>query len=216
MERPENFVSTALFDPVGAGLHFDGRRGHQRNRQLLVLLGATILAWRAGAFNLRILQVVAQETTKISSMVFVILIGASMFSLVFRGFGGDEVVEEFLRDLPGGPNAAMLLVMVIMFLLGFFLDFIEIIFVVVPIVGPILIAMGFDPLWLGVMIGVNLANQFPDPAFWLRFVLPCAALRPTRSEPLTSIAASCPSSAFRSSRWPCSGCSRKSSPGSLV
>ena len=140
-------------------------------------VGASILAWRAGAFNLRILQTVAQETTKISSMVFLILIGASMFSLVFRGFGGDEVVEEFLRDLPGGPNAAMLLVMVIMFFLGFFLDFIEIIFVVVPIVGPILIAMGFDPLWLGVMIGVNLQTSFLTPPFgfalfYLRGVAP--------------------------------------------
>ena len=140
-------------------------------------IGASVLAWRAGAFNLRILQTVAQSTTKISSMVFLILIGASMFSLVFRGFGGDEVVEEFLRNLPGGPNAAMLLVMVVMFFLGFFLDFIEIIFVVVPIVGPILIALGFDPLWLGVMIGVNLQTSFLTPPFgfalfYLRGVAP--------------------------------------------
>ena len=110
-------------------------------------------------------------------MVFIILIGASMFSLVFRGFGGDVVVEEFLRELPGGQFAAMLLVMVIMFFLGFFLDFIEIIFVVVPIVGPVLISLGYDPLWLGVMIGVNLQTSFLTPPFgfalfYLRGVAP--------------------------------------------
>ena len=98
-------------------------------------------------------------------MVFIILIGASLFSLVFRGFGGDVVVEEFLLNLPGGPIAAMLIVMTIIFFLGFFLDFIEIIFVVVPIVSPILIAMGFDPLWLGVMIGSNLQTSFLTPPF---------------------------------------------------
>ena len=110
-------------------------------------------------------------------MVFIILIGASMFSLVFRGFGGDIVVEEFLMNLPGGPIAAMLLVMVLIFFLGFFLDFIEIIFVVVPIVGPILIAMEFNPLWLGVMIGINLQTSFLTPPFgfslfYLRGVAP--------------------------------------------
>lgn len=140
-------------------------------------VGASVLAWRAGAFNLRIVREVAQATTKISSMVFIILIGASMFSLVFRGLGGDEVVEEFLRELPGGKFTAMLVVMLLMFVLGFFLDFIEIIFVVVPIVGPVLIALGFDPLWLGVMIGVNLQTSFLTPPFgfalfYLRGVAP--------------------------------------------
>ncbi len=140
-------------------------------------IGASLLAWQKGALSTNILRVVAQETTKISSMVFIILIGASMFSLVFRGFGGDTVVEEFLKDLPGGAFTAMLLVMGVMFFLGFFLDFIEIIFVVVPIVGPILIALGFDPLWLGVMIGVNLQTSFLTPPFgfalfYLRGVAP--------------------------------------------
>ncbi len=140
-------------------------------------VGASFLAWRAKALNLDVLRHVARETTKISSMVFIILVGASVFSLVFRGFGGDEVVEEFLTDLPGGKFAAMLLVMVIMFFLGFFLDYIEIIFVMVPIVGPVLIAMGFDPLWLGVMIGVNLQTSFLTPPFgfalfYLRGVAP--------------------------------------------
>lgn len=140
-------------------------------------IGASFLAWQRGSFNVDILRSVSRETTKISSMVFVILIGASMFSLVFRGFGGDVVVEEFLKELPGGRFAAMLLVMVIMFFLGFFLDFIEIIFVVVPIVGPVLISMGYDPLWLGVMIGVNLQTSFLTPPFgfalfYLRGVAP--------------------------------------------
>ena len=128
-------------------------------------VGATIIAILSRQFNLEILKVVSRETTKISSMVFIILIGASMFSLVFRGFGGDVVVEEFLLNLPGGSISAMSIVMAIIFFLGFFLDFIEIIFVVVPIVSPILIAMGFDPLWLGVMIGINLQTSFLTPPF---------------------------------------------------
>src|SRR5690606_29330271 len=98
-----------------------------------------------------ILAEVMQSTVKISAMVFVILLGASVFSLVFRGLGGDEIVEEVLKAMPGGPFGAMFVVMALMFFMGFFLDFIEIIFVVVPIVGPILLAMGLDPIWLGVM-----------------------------------------------------------------
>jgi len=140
-------------------------------------VGASFLAWRRGSFNLHIIREVSRDTTKISSMVFIILIGASLFSLVFRGFGGDTVIEEFLSQLPGGKFAALLLVMVVMFFLGFFLDFIEIIFVVVPIVGPVLISMGYDPLWLGVMIGVNLQASFLTPPFgfalfYLRGVAP--------------------------------------------
>jgi tripartite ATP-independent transporter DctM subunit len=128
-------------------------------------VGATIIAIVSRQFNIEILKDVSRETTKISSMVFIILVGASMFSLVFRGFGGDTVVEDFLLNLPGGAISAMLIVMTIIFFLGFFLDFIEIIFVVVPIVSPILIAMGFNPLWLGVMIGINLQTSFLTPPF---------------------------------------------------
>ena len=140
-------------------------------------VGASVLAWRRGEFNLNIIRQVSLETTKISSMVFLILIGASMFSLVFRGFGGDVVIEEYLTDLPGGKFAALLLVMVVIFFLGFFLDFIEIIFVVVPIVGPVLIALGYDPLWLGIMIAINLQTSFLTPPFgfalfYLRGVAP--------------------------------------------
>ena len=89
-------------------------------------------------------------------MVFVILIGATFFSLVFRGLGGDETIENFLTNLPGGTFSAILIVMIAMFLLGFFLDFIEITFVVVPIVSPIILQMGIDPVWLGVMMAMNL------------------------------------------------------------
>jgi TRAP-type mannitol/chloroaromatic compound transport system permease large subunit len=102
-----------------------------------------------------------------------------VFSLVFRGFGGDEVVTDFLTDLPGGVAGAVFFVMLVMFLLGFILDFIEITFVVVPIVGPILLQMGLDPVWLGVMIAINLQTSFLTPPFgfalfYLRGVAPPA------------------------------------------
>ncbi len=110
-------------------------------------------------------------------MVFFILIGASIFSLVFRGYGGDELVHALFADLPGGAFGAIVVVMVVIFLLGFILDFIEITFVVVPIVGPVLLAMGVDPIWLGIMIAVNLQTSFLTPPFgfalfYLRGVAP--------------------------------------------
>ena len=110
-------------------------------------------------------------------MVFLILIGASLFSLVFRGFGGEALIEDALHSLPGGVLGAFLVVMLVIFLLGFILDFIEIIFVVVPIVGPILLAMGLDPVWLGVMFAINLQTSFLTPPFgfslfYLRGVTP--------------------------------------------
>jgi TRAP-type mannitol/chloroaromatic compound transport system permease large subunit len=115
-----------------------------------------------------------QSTIRVSSMVFLILIGASMFSLVFRGFGGDRLVQELLLNLPGGAVGAMISVMLLMFLLGFVLDFIEITFVVVPIVGPILLAMGIDPIWLGIMILQTsfLTPPFGFALFYLRGVAP--------------------------------------------
>ena len=104
-------------------------------------------------------------TAKMSSFVFLILIGASMFSLVFRGFGGDDMISEFLNDIPGGKFAALFLVMATIFVLGFFLDYIEIIFVIIPLVGPSLIASGLDPLWLGILISLNLQTSFLTPPF---------------------------------------------------
>jgi len=140
-------------------------------------IGSILLAVGQRQFNLKILREVMRSTTQVSSMVFLILIGASVFSLVFRGFGGDEVVEEILRSLPGGVFGAVFVVMLLMFLLGFILDFIEITFVVVPIVGPILLAMDLNPVWLGVMIALNLQTSFLTPPFgfslfYLRGVAP--------------------------------------------
>ncbi len=140
-------------------------------------VGAILLAASQRQLNGKVLQEVMRTTVQVTSMVFLIFIGASIFSLVFRGFGGDEVVERLLSDLPGGTFTAVLLVMLVMFLLGFILDFIEITFVVVPIVGPILLAMGLDPIWLGVMIAINLQTSFLTPPFgfalfYLRGVAP--------------------------------------------
>jgi len=142
-------------------------------------VGAAVLAWRAKRFNFTLFKEVGIETVKVSSMVFLIIIGAGLFSTVFKGFGGDDVIAEFLRHLPGGAFSALLLVMLLMFFLGFFLDFIEIIYVVVPIVGPILIALGYDPLWLGIMFAINLQTSFLTPPFgfalfYLRGVAPAS------------------------------------------
>ena len=128
-------------------------------------VGAAIIALLKGELSFKNVKETALGTVKLSSFVFVILIGASMFSLVFRGFGGDEMIEHFLGNLPGGLYAALILVMIVIFLLGFFLDYIEIIFVIVPLVGPILIANGADPLWLGILISLNLQTSFLTPPF---------------------------------------------------
>ncbi len=140
-------------------------------------VGALLLALLKRAFTLDRLVEVMRSTVRVSSMVFLILIGASLFSLVFRGYGGDRLVQDLLLSLPGGVIGAMFIVMLLMFLLGFVLDFIEITFVVVPIVGPILLAMGVDPVWLGVMIAINLQTSFLTPPFgfalfYLRGVAP--------------------------------------------
>lgn len=140
-------------------------------------VGASILAFAKGQLGFSQLRSVAQGTAEISSMVFLILIGASLFSLIFRGFGGEALIEDVFEALPGGVLGAFFLVMLVIFLLGFILDFIEIVFVVVPIVGPVLLAMGLDPVWLGVMIALNLQTSFLTPPlgfslFYLRGVTP--------------------------------------------
>ncbi len=142
-------------------------------------VGAMLLAMLQRQFNLAKLREVMHSTTQITCMVFFILIGASVFSLVFRGFGGDDTIHQMLTNLPGGSFAAMFIVMLIMFLLGFVLDFIEITFVVVPIVGPVLLAMDLHPVWLGIMIAINLQTSFLTPPFgfalfYLRGVAPPA------------------------------------------
>lgn len=140
-------------------------------------MGALLLAIGRREINLERLREIMRSTLRISSMVFLILIGASIFSLVFRGYGGDDGVRALLETIPGGVFGAMMVVMLIMFLLGFVLDFIEITFVVVPIVGPVLLAMGLDPVWLGIMIAINLQTSFLTPPFgfalfYLRGVAP--------------------------------------------
>lgn len=140
-------------------------------------VGAIVLAIYYREFSFQRLKEVARSTTKTSSMVFLILIGASIFSLVFRAFEGDDAIRDILSSLPGGVVSAMILVMLCMFLLGFILDFIEIVFVIVPLTAPALLAMGVDPIWLGIMIAVNLQTSFLTPPFgfalfYLRGVAP--------------------------------------------
>ena len=147
-------------------------------------LCCVVVAWGTLVSLLRVngigtLTDVTRSTAKISAMVFGIVIGAGLFSLVFRGFGGDDIVHEFLTSLPGGTFGAMFVVMALMFIMGFFLDFIEITFVVVPIVAPVLLTMDLDPIWLGVMIAVNLQTSFLTPPFgfalfYLRGVAPAS------------------------------------------
>lgn len=128
-------------------------------------VGALILAVIKKQLNIQTLMAISRETVKVTSMIFMILIGAALFSLVFKGFHGDEIIREFLIDLPGGRITAFIIVMIVMFVLGFILDFIEITFVVVPIVGPILLSQGFDPVWLGIMFAINLQTSFLTPPF---------------------------------------------------
>ncbi|MEM1114636.1 MAG: TRAP transporter large permease subunit, partial [Pseudomonadota bacterium] len=140
-------------------------------------VGALLLAVAKRQLNRERLADVVQETMKITCMVFLILIGASIFSLVFRGFGGEELIHHYLSNMPGGVMGATLIVMLVIFLLGFILDFIEITFVVVPIVGPVLLTLGLDPIWLGIMIAINLQTSFLTPPFgfalfYLRGVAP--------------------------------------------
>lgn len=140
-------------------------------------LGALCLAFGMGKLRLDVLRDISRTTLEVSAMVFMILLGATLFSLVFRGFGGEELVQTLFEHLPGGRYGALLVVLIFMFLLGFVLDFIEITFVVVPIVGPILMMMGFDPIWLGILIAVNLQTSFLTPPFgfalfYLRGVAP--------------------------------------------
>jgi TRAP-type mannitol/chloroaromatic compound transport system permease large subunit len=144
---------------------------------LALALAASVLVaflsiWRRG-----VLDGVMRATTSITAMIFATLIGATLFALVFRGLGGDDMVHEFLKMLPGGKYGALLAIMGVIFLMGFFLDFVEITIIVIPIVGPIILAMGVDPVWFGVMIAVNLQTSFLTPPFgfslfYLRGVAP--------------------------------------------
>ena len=140
-------------------------------------VGAMLLALSRGKLDWKIMHEVCLDTTRITSMIYLILIGATIFSSIFRGFGGEELIENLLTGLPGGVVSATIIVMLLIFLLGFILDFIEITFMVVPLVGPVLLGMGLDPIWLGVMIAINLQTSFLTPPFgfslfYLRSVAP--------------------------------------------
>ena len=144
-------------------------------------IGAILLAYSRKQLSFKILKEVATSTAQTTSMVFTILIGAAMFSLVFRGFGGDDIVAEFLMNLKGGVITAIIVTMLLMFILGFFLDFIEIIYVVLPIIGPAILMMDINPLWFAIMIAVNLQTSFLTPPFgfalfYLRGVAPKSVL----------------------------------------
>ena len=140
-------------------------------------VGALLLSLLRGKLNLGILRQAVISTATITSMVFIILFGAAVFSIVFRMMGGDNLVHEFLSSMPGGAIGAIIIVMFVMFLLGFILDTFEIIFIVIPITAPVLLALDVNPIWLGVMVGVNLQTSFLTPPFgfalfYLRGVAP--------------------------------------------
>jgi len=139
--------------------------------------GALVLALAYRKLDRATLSEVVRATTHVTTMVFLILVGAALFSLVFRAYGGEALVKDIFNDMPGGVVGATFIVMLVIFFLGFILDFIEITFVVVPIVGPVLLAMGLDPVWLGIMIAINLQTSFLTPPFgfalfYLRGVAP--------------------------------------------
>jgi tripartite ATP-independent transporter DctM subunit len=140
-------------------------------------VGALLLAFAKRKLTLLVLHQTVVSTATITSMVFIILFGAAVFSIVFRLMGGDNLVHEFLTAIPGGAIGATIVVMLIMFVLGFILDTFEIIFIVIPITAPVLLTLGVDPIWLGVIIGVNLQTSFLTPPFgfslfYLRGVAP--------------------------------------------
>jgi len=140
-------------------------------------IGSMVLAASRWRLSWTVLKQAVISTATITSMIFIIIFGASVFSIVFRQMGGDNLVHEFLSNLPGGAIGAMIVVMLIMFVLGFILDTFEIIFIVIPITAPILLMLGLDPVWVGVMVGVNLQTSFLTPPFgfslfYLRGVAP--------------------------------------------
>ena len=159
--------------PIGEVRLIDDSGGHEAYGEL-TLRGVRELR---GKLNAGELLATAKQTVSVTTMVFMILVGASMFAMVFNAYGGDGLIQEALQGLPGGPIAALVCVMLLMFLLGFVLDFIEIVFVVVPIVAVPLLMMGLDPIWLGVLMAMNLQTSFLTPPFgfalfYLRGVAP--------------------------------------------
>ena len=127
--------------------------------------GALLIVLINGKLSLDFIKETSQKTAIVSTMIFTILIGASIFSLIFRGVGGDDLIDLVFGSLPGGPYTALIFVLIFVFLLGFILDFIEICYVIVPLVAPPLLMMGFDPVWLAILIAINLQTSFLTPPF---------------------------------------------------
>ena len=128
-------------------------------------IGALLIAALNKKIDINFIKETSQRTAIVSTMIFAILIGASIFSLIFRGVGGDELIDLIFGSLPGGPYVALLFVLFLVFLLGFILDFIEICYVIVPLVAPPLLMMGFDPVWLAILLAINLQTSFLTPPF---------------------------------------------------
>lgn len=178
---PAPRVGVALLAPLGLVLtvlgSILGGIATPTEAAALGAAGAIALALGRRRADLYMLFGCAMKAVEMTAMVFLILIGAALFSLVFNAYGGDHTVQNLLASLPGGLATAIVCVMLLVFLLGFVLDFIEITFVVVPIVGPALLMLGADPIWLGVMLGLNLQTSFLTPPFgfalfYLRGVAP--------------------------------------------
>ena len=128
-------------------------------------IGALLIAALNKKIDINFIKETSQRTAIVSTMIFAILIGASIFSLIFRGVGGDELIDLIFGSLPGGPYVALLFVLFLIFLLGFILDFIEICYVIVPLIAPPLLMMGFDPVWLAILLAINLQTSFLTPPF---------------------------------------------------
>lgn len=185
---PAYAAGVAIIVLIALNAAFDLRvlRSNILLRDMLAIAAAAavtlVLAWSglvslARVLRAGVLVTVMKRTLEMTTMVFIILVGATLFTLAFRGYGGDDAVHEILTSLPGGTLSAIVAVMFFMFLLGFFLDYIEIIFVVVPIVAPVLLQMGVEPVWLAIMMGLNLQTSFLTPPFgfslfYLRGVAP--------------------------------------------
>jgi len=139
--------------------------------------GALALAAVYGSLNLKVLKEVSRETTKTTAFIFGILIGATAFSLVLRGLGGDELIERALLGLPFGATGIVITILVLTFILGFFLDWIELTLIILPLVAPVVISLGFDPIWFTVLFAVCLQTSFLTPPvgfaiFYLKGVAP--------------------------------------------
>ena len=127
--------------------------------------GAMLITFVNGKIDFQFIKETSEKTAIVSTMIFTILIGASIFSLIFRGVGGDELINLIFSSLPGGPLTALIFVLIVIFLLGFILDFIEICYVIVPLIAPPLLMMGFDPVWLAILFAINLQTSFLTPPF---------------------------------------------------